>query len=89
MHTIAHLFRRAVLVSLGLMLATAGAASAADLPLAPAAAPVTAPPGWTFRFVPYAWLPALKGTQTVRGRSVKIDVSFIDIVEESDTLMAR
>jgi hypothetical protein len=88
MHTIAHLFRRAVLVSLGLMLATAGAALAADLPLAPAAAPVTAPPGWTFRFVPYAWLPALNGTQTIRGRSAKVDASFIDIVEKSDSIVA-
>ncbi|MBM6582244.1 hypothetical protein ILT44_18740 [Microvirga sp. BT689] len=37
---------------------------------------------------PYGWLTALDGTQTVRGRSVKVDASFIDIVEESDTLVA-
>jgi hypothetical protein len=28
----------------------------------------------------------MKGTQTVRGRSSKIDASFIDIVETSDKL---
>jgi len=30
----------------------------------------------------------MRGTQTVRGRSVKVDASFIDIVEKSDTLVA-
>jgi hypothetical protein len=45
------------------------------------------PPSWTYRFTPYGWLTALDGTQTVRGRSVKVDASFIDIVENSDTLM--
>lgn len=46
------------------------------------------PPSWTFRFVPYGWLTSIDGTQTVRGRSVKVDASFIDIVKESDTLVA-
>jgi hypothetical protein len=30
----------------------------------------------------------LDGTQTVRGRSVKVDASFIDIVEKSDSIVA-
>jgi hypothetical protein len=47
-----------------------------------------AQPAWTFRFTPYGWLTAWNGTQTVRGRSVKVDASFIDIVENSDTLVA-
>ena len=38
--------------------------------------------------MPYGWLISLNGTQTVRGRSVKVDASFIDIVKESDTLVA-
>ncbi len=46
------------------------------------------PPSWSFRVTPYGWLTALDGTQTVRGRSVKVDASFIDIVRESDTLVA-
>jgi hypothetical protein len=45
------------------------------------------PPAWSFRFTPYGWLTALDGAQTVRGRSVKVDASFIDIVEKSDTLV--
>ncbi|WP_245435511.1 Rz1 family lipoprotein [Microvirga calopogonii] len=47
-----------------------------------------APPSWTYRFTPYGWLTALNGTQTIRGRSVKVDASFADIVEASDTLVA-
>jgi hypothetical protein len=46
------------------------------------------PSGWSFRFTPYGWLTSMKGTQTVRGRSAKVDASFIDIVERSDTLVA-
>ena len=61
-------------------------------PLAPSVpAPlIEAPavPGWTVRFTPYGWLTSLNGTQTVRGRSVKVDASFIDIVEKSDSLLA-
>jgi hypothetical protein len=64
-------------------------AHAADLPPPPPVlAPAADPSPWTFRFVPYGWLTSMKGTQTVRGRSVKVDASFIDIVETSDTLAA-
>jgi hypothetical protein len=61
-----------------------GAAQAADLQPARVA---DAAPGWTFRVTPYGWFTAMKGTQTVRGRSVDVDASFIDIVEKSDTLV--
>ena len=90
MQTGALRFRRAVLASLCVMLGTAGTARAADLgPIrAPLVDALPMPPSWSFRFVPYGWLTSLKGTQTVRGRSVKVDASFIDIVEKSDTLVA-
>src|SRR4051794_39550161 len=73
--------------ALGLLV---GPALAADLP---SRAPFVVQPAevanaWSFRFVPYGWLTAIKGTQTVRGRSAKIDASFIDIVEKSDSLLA-
>jgi hypothetical protein len=63
---------------------------AADLTPSPPASVVETPaaPGWTYRVTPYGWLTALEGTQTVRGRSVKVDASFIDIVEKSDSLVA-
>jgi hypothetical protein len=57
-------------------------------PPLPDLAPIAVPSQWTFRFVPYGWLTSIKGTQTVRGRSVKVDASFIDIVEKSDSLAA-
>lgn len=79
-----------LLLSLVPIVATEGAARAADLapPQVPGEAMAPTPSGWVFRFVPYGWLPGMTGTQTVRGRSVKIDASFIDIVEKSDSLVA-
>jgi hypothetical protein len=66
----------------------AAPAGAADLPPPPLPEPLPPTSGWTFRFVPYGWLTSLDGTQTVRGRSVKVNASFTDIVEDSDTLVA-
>ncbi|MBF9197820.1 hypothetical protein I2H36_17415 [Microvirga sp. BT290] len=81
---------RGVMVPVGLLAGSAGNSLAADLgPPPPAPVIDTAvQPAWTFRFTPYGWLTAWNGTQTVRGRSVKVDASFIDIVEKSDTLVA-
>jgi hypothetical protein len=88
MRYLPHLLSSGVLGSLGLL--SGGIALAADLGAPPPAPVVEAPalPGWTYRFTPYGWLTALNGTTTVRGRSVKVDASFIDIVEHSDTLVA-
>ncbi|MCB8822702.1 hypothetical protein [Microvirga rosea] len=83
-------FRRGVLASFCALLGMAANAWAADLGPAPSpiVEPLPVPPAWSFRFVPYGWLTSLNGTQTVRGRSVKVDASFVDIVEKSDTLVA-
>lgn len=82
-------FGFAALAGLGLMAATADAGAAADLGgKGPALAPVPAPPAWTFRATSYGWFTSMKGTQTVKGRSAKVDVSFIDLVEKTDTLFA-
>lgn len=51
-------------------------------------APLPAASGWTYRFTPYGWLISVDGTQTLRGRSVDIDASFFDVVENSDSLIA-
>jgi hypothetical protein len=89
MPCLSHLLCRAVLAPLSIVVGSVGVGRAADLtPLPPAPvleAPV--PSGWTYRFIPYGWLTSMKGTQTVRGRSLKVDASFIDIVEKSDTLV--
>ncbi|WP_040638595.1 hypothetical protein [Microvirga lotononidis] len=78
-----------MLASVGVTLVAAGTAWAADLSAPPPASVLEAPavPSWTYRFTPYGWLTALNGTQTVRGRSVKVDASFVDIVENTDTLV--
>jgi hypothetical protein len=79
-----------LLVSFCALSVSGGAALAADLapPRPVPEEPTPAPAGWTYRVTPYGWLTSLKGTQTVRGRSAKIDASFIDIVEKSDSLVA-
>lgn len=79
-----------LLMSLCALSGSGGLALAADLaPVRPlVAGPVAAPMGWSYRMTPYGWLIALKGTQTVRGRSAKIDASFGDIVEMSDSLIS-
>src|SRR5215212_11868523 len=81
-------FKRALIaVALGLLVTPV---FAADLPSRPpiVVQSTETPSAWSFRFVPYGWLTAIKGTQTVRGRSAKIDASFIDIVEKSDSVVA-
>jgi hypothetical protein len=90
MRCLQHLLCRAVLAPLGIVTGSTGIGWAADL-APPPPAPVLetpVPSGWSFRFVPYGWLTSMKGTQTVRGRSAKVDASFIDLVEKSDTLVA-
>ncbi|MBX9740699.1 MAG: hypothetical protein K2X62_11525 [Beijerinckiaceae bacterium] len=60
---------------------------AADLQWSPPKLASAAPTSWEFRITPYGWLPSMKGTQTVRGRSSSVDASFIDILDKSDTLV--
>jgi hypothetical protein len=78
------------LLTASIVTASCFAAQAADLAPAPPLIeePVPISPAWSFRFTPYGWLTSLNGTSTVRGRSVKVDASFIDVVEKSDTLVA-
>ena len=79
MRYLPHWLSCGVIVSAGFVAWSTSSAVAADLGRPPApVAEAPAMPGWTFRFVPYGWLIALDGTQTVRGRSVKVDASFVD-----------
>ena len=90
MRYLSHWLSSGLLVPLGLLAGSMSDTHAADLGPPPPAPVIEAPavPGWTYLVTPYGWLISLNGTQTVRGRSVKVDASFIDIVEESDTLVA-
>ncbi|MGX5733312.1 hypothetical protein [Bosea thiooxidans] len=38
-------------------------------------------PAWTYMVMPYAWLPSINGTTTVKGRSTKIDASLGEILD--------
>lgn len=61
--------------------ACVGTASfAADLPPRPTA-PAPHVPTWTYIAMPYAWLPSVNGTSTVRGRSTKVDASLGEILD--------
>ncbi|HEV2564394.1 MAG TPA: hypothetical protein VGU19_04860 [Microvirga sp.] len=87
MRYLTHCLSSGVIVPLGLLAGGTNGPLAADLGPTPPAPVIEAPavPGWTYRVTPYGWLTSMKGTQTVRGRSTKVDASFIDIVEKSDT----
>lgn len=56
------------------------ASFAADLPPRPAP-PAPHVPAWTYIAAPYAWLPSVKGTSTIRGRSTKIDATLGEILD--------
>ena len=90
MRCLPHLLCRTILAPLCIIAGSIDILWAAELP-PPPPEPVLetpSPSGWSFRFIPYGWLTSMKGTQTVRGRSAKVDASFIDILEKSDTLAA-
>jgi opacity protein-like surface antigen len=42
---------------------------------------------WEFRFTPYAWATSVVGNTTAAGQTVDIDVGFLDVVEESDSIL--
>jgi hypothetical protein len=44
--------------------------------------------GWTFSPTPYIWAVGLDGDGTVKGVETTIDASFIDIVQDSDSIFA-
>jgi len=71
--------------SIAIIVGACGIAGAADMPVK--AAPITpapAIPGWTFSLTPYAWAISLNGPVTVKGRTIDVDASFIDIVEHTE-----
>ena len=76
--------RLAAAVALGLLCA-ASPALGADAPIAaPPPVLVEAPPSsWTFQFTPYGWLASVRGNQTVRGRTVEVNETFLDIVHDT------
>jgi hypothetical protein len=68
-------------VAVGGLLSISAAATAADLPVK-TIAPQTAP-AWAFYATPYFWALSIDGTSTIKGRSLDVDATFIDLVEHS------
>jgi len=69
-----------------LLLGLCGGAVAADVSM-PTKAPIPpapAIPAWTFSLKPYLWATSLNGSTTVKGRTIDVDASFIDIVEHTE-----
>ena len=62
------------LVAIGTMLLAAATMASAEDTVAPANQ-------WTLSFTPYGWVPFLNGDQTVKGRTVSIDVNPIEVLE--------
>src|SRR5262249_7438620 len=72
--------RSAIVVAIGASVT----AHAADMPVK---APITPTPpieSWTFSLTPYLWATSLNGSTTVKGRTIDVDASFIDIVEHTE-----
>lgn len=74
-------YGRAALVLLAFAGLPSSPAEAADPLPAMASQPVRLPSAWTFRFTPYGWLTSLSGNQTVKGRTARIDASFVDLMD--------
>lgn len=66
---------------------TLGAAEiAAGADLGARAESVPAASGWTLTFTPYGWVTWLHGDQTVKGRTVEVDVDPIELIDHLDSV---
>ena len=80
------------IVALVIGLSVTSGALAADLAPMPTKAPAVITPApvinpWTFTATLYGWVPLMKGTVTVKGRTADVDVGYSDIskiVKESE-----
>jgi hypothetical protein len=64
-------------------------AKAADLKSQPSEQLIEpAPRQWEFRFTPYAWATSVNGNSTVAGQTFDVDASFLDLVEDSESILA-
>jgi hypothetical protein len=68
-----------ILLGASVALGSGRPALSADFAAAPA--PVISPSQWRLSFTPYGWLPWLQGDMTVKGRSVDLNVSPIQVLE--------
>jgi len=80
----------ATIVILATMVFSATSASSSDLGGSKTSLKEPPPPAsaWEFTFIPYGWAIGLSGDVAVRGRRSEVDASIVDIVEDSNSLMA-
>lgn len=71
--------RQCVIAMASLWWASASFAADVAAPVA-AKAPPLDPSVWTYTVTPYAWLPSINGSTTVKGRTADIDATFIDLL---------
>ncbi len=62
-------------------------AAAACLPAASALAEGPAADAWQFSITPYIWATALDGNLALHGNAAKVDASFIDILQGTDSII--
>lgn len=53
---------------------------AADVAAPVVKAPPPEPAMWTYVVTPYVWMPSIDGTSTIKGRSIDVDATFIDLL---------
>jgi hypothetical protein len=63
-----------------LMLCCSSLSFAADIPSPVSKTPPLEPAAWAYTAMPYAWLPSLNGSSTVKGRTTDIDATFVDLL---------
>jgi hypothetical protein len=73
-----------VLWAMSVCLPSEGRAADVSIPTKTVVAPPPALDAWTFTLTPYVWMPSLNGSTTVRGRTLDVDVTFIDILDHTE-----
>lgn len=76
-------FKFAILVGVALLLGVAQPATGAE---PGAGQTVGSVERWSLSVGPYGWMPFLKGDQTVRGRTVSLDLNPIDVLESLESM---
>ncbi len=73
-----------VIAGAAAVLAAAGPAVSADFGSQPS--PVAPASQWQFSFTPYGWITWLQGDQTVKGRTVEVDVDPIELIDHLESM---
>jgi hypothetical protein len=71
-----------ILAATAILPATDAAAQARPAPSTTSADGAASPPsGWTFRYIPFLWMPEVQGKIATRGLTAKVDIDFDKLLE--------